>query len=214
VVVVSFQCLVLVSCATATAPPAADDELVKIERTPLDSAYRAPGFDLEDYQRLAVDECTVSFRDNWLRDQNRERGPSQLVTTDDMRRIERQLAASCRDIFSDRLQLRVEGEESAPRGDRTLTVRPAIVDLDILAPDIQASGRQTQLASNAVRMGLEAELVDSDSGATAVRIVDHRRADEVGRTRPTSSVGNMADAERIVRYWVAQVHEVLTREAD
>jgi hypothetical protein len=182
-----------------------DDGLVKINRTPLDAVHRAPDFDLQDYRQLVVEDCTVEFRDNWLRDQNRERGPSQLVTTDDMRRIEKQLASSCREIFSDRLQLRVEGEEPAPRGERTLTVRPAIVDLDILAPDIQSSGRQTQLTTNAVRMGLQLDLVDSSTEDTVGRFVDHRRADETGRARPTSTVGNMADAERILRYWASEV---------
>jgi hypothetical protein len=193
---------------------AGEEGLVRIERTPFDAVSLAPDFNLAAFQEVGVDECTVGFRENWLRDQNRMRAPSQLVTKDDMQRIAEQLAASCHEIFAARLEGIVPGEDGSSGGTRTLTVRPAVVDLDVLAPDVQVSGRQTQLTTNTVRMSLQLELVDTSSGKTVGRIVDHRRSEETGHARPTSSVGNMADADRILRQWAALVREQLETSAN
>ncbi len=209
-----LPCLLSVACSSGTATEISEDGLVKVERTPFDAVYRAADFDIRNFRQLVVEDCTVEFRTNWLRDQNRERGPSQLVTAEDMQRIAGQVAVSCNDIFVARLEGLVSREDEVSGGTGALSVRPAVVDLDVVAPDIQASGRQTQLATNTVRMSLWLELVDASTGKTVGRIVDHRRADETGRQRPTSSVGNMADADRILRQWAALVRQQLETPAD
>jgi hypothetical protein len=161
-----------------------------------------------------VESCSVQFRDNWLRDQNRERGPSEQVTIEDMQRITSRLADTCDRIFAKRLGGMVLAEDTPEGETRVLTVKPTVVGLDFVAPDIHASGRQTQLATNAVRMGLQLEMIDSETGTTVIRIVDHRRSEETGQPRPTSSVGNMADAERILRHWAALVRTRLDAVAE
>jgi len=201
--------LLATGCASGRFPDMTDDGLAKIARTPLDAVYKKPGFNPREFDALVVEECNVQFRDNWLRDQNRERGPSQLVTVEDMQRISLRLADACHDAFAARLDGLAAAKEESPGHTRILTVRPAVVNLDVLAPDIQASGRQTPFTTNAVRMDLRLELVDSETGEPVGRIVDHQRADEIGRARPASSVGNMADAERILRYWAAEVRALL-----
>jgi hypothetical protein len=201
-------------CSSSTSPPVSDDDLVRVEGTSLDQVDQDPEFEVTLFQRLTVEKCSVQFRDNWLRDQNRERGPSEQVTVENMERIARRLGGICHQVFSERLTGTVseEGESSGER--RVLIVRPAVVDLDILAPDINASGRQTRLTRNAVRMGLRIEMIDSETGKTVARIDDQQRADETGHSRPTSSVGNMADAERILRYWAAEVRAYLETGAE
>jgi hypothetical protein len=206
--------LLLPGCSSSRSPAVSDDALVRVEGTSLDEVYQDPGFENSAFQRLTVEKCSVQFRDNWLRDQNRERGPSEQVTVEDMQRITTRLADTCHQIFAERLEGIVLAEDTPERETRVLTVKPSVVDLDILAPDIHASGRQTQLATNAVRMGLQLEVIDSETGTTVARIVDHRRSEETGQPRPTSSVGNMADAERILRHWAALVRAQLETSAD
>lgn len=207
--VLTLQVLLVIGCASNQSPAVSEDGLVKIAQTSFDAVYQAPTFDFEAFRQLDIDECMVQFRDNWLRDQNRERGPSEQVTVEDMQRIARRLAVTCHRVFAERLGEIVLAEDTPERGTRVLTVKPSVVDLDILAPDIHASGRQTQLATNTVRMGLQLEMIDSETGTTVARIVDHRRSEETGQPRPTSSVGNMADAERILRHWAALVRAQL-----
>jgi hypothetical protein len=209
-----LQALLVIGCASGRLPEAGDEGLVKITQTRFDAVYEAPDFDLDAFGKIVVDECTVRFRDNWQRDQNRERGPAEQVTTEDMQRIERRLAASCSDIFAAALEKTAVVEGGASGAPRILTVRPAIVDLDIAAPDVPSSGRQTDFTVNAVRMNLRLELVDSATEAIVGRMTDNRRAEQTMVPRQTSSVGNMADADRILRQWAGLVREQLDAAAD
>jgi hypothetical protein len=201
-------------CADGSELESGEDGLVEVDRTPLDAVSLAPDFDIAMFRQVEVEECTVEFRENWLRDQNRMRAPSQLVKVSDMERIARQVADICHQVFVMRLEGIVAAEDATAGETRVLTVRPEVVELDILAPDINASGRQSQLATSAVRMGLRLELEDAETGATVGLFVDNRRADETGHARPTSSVGNMADTERILRYWAAEVRAQLEKTAN
>jgi hypothetical protein len=206
---IALQVVAAASFASNEIPePGREDGLVKIPRTTLGSVYQAPDFNLGDYDRLAVETCTVRFHDDWLRDQNRERGPAELVTAEDARRIEQRLADSCHDIFSAEFESLPDG---APGKHRVLVIRPAIVDLDIAAPDVAVAGRRTTSTVTPVRMTLRVEAFETATDSILVRIIDHRRADRTTFPRPTSSVGNMAEANRILSQWAALVRAQLER---
>ena len=79
---------------------------------------------------------------------------------------------------------------------------------------MQSSGRETSYTTIPVQMSLRLELVDSDTGQVVGRVIDHRRADNTISSRQTSSVGNMADAERILRHWSALVRAHLESHAE
>jgi len=209
-----LQSLLVIGCVSGRFPEVSDDGLVKIAQTRFDVVYEASDFDLNAFRELVVDECAVRFRDNWQRDQNRERGPAGLVTAEHMQQIEQQLAASCREIFEKGLEDVTVSEREASGVPGILSVRPAIIDLDIAAPDVPSAGRQTNYTANPVRMTLRLELFDSATGAIVGRVIDHRRAEETMVPRQTSSVGNLADAERILRQWASLVREQLEAPAD
>lgn len=201
----AFHFLLVIGCASSQFPAVSEDSLEKVAQTSFDAVYEAPAFDLEAFGQLDVEECTVQFRDNWLRDQNRNRGPSRRVTADDMKRIEEYLAKSCHQIFSTELEEVALDVDEASSLAGTLDVRPAVVDLDISSPDVQSPGRETSYSAIPVKMSLRLEMVNSVSGQVVVRVIDQRRADNTMSSRQTSSVGNMADAERILRHWAALV---------
>ncbi len=201
--------LVASGCTSSRYPEESEDGLVRVARTALDAAYRAPAFDLRDYRHVVVEKCAVRFRDNWLRDQNRDRGPSQRVTAQDMDRIKQIVGDHCRFIFAFELE-KLEPEDATPPGKgQTLIIRPEIVELDITAPDVNSPGRATSFTDIPARMTLRLEIVDSGSGRSVGRVIDHRRADTTGSSQPTSSVGNVAEVERILRQWAGLVSRYL-----
>ena len=206
--------LLLSTCSSSTSPAVSDDDLVRVEGTSLDQVYQQPEFEISAFQRLSVEKCSVQFRDNWLRDQNRYRAPHRRVTADDMNQIEEYLATSCLQIFSTKLEEIEFGDDETPGGEKILTIRPAIVDLDITAPDVQASGRETNFTTSPARMSLRVELIDSATGSIQGRMIDHRRADDTMNARQTSVVGNRAETERILNFWAALVREQLEKSAD
>jgi hypothetical protein len=205
----ALQALMVIGCASATYPERSDDGLIKVARSRVDALYEEPGVDLRSYRRFAVEECSVTFRDHWLRDQNRDRGPNRRVTDADMSRISQELATSCREILIDELG-KIEGcEITTDQGAGVLVLRPAIVDLDIAAPDILSPGRNRTYTTSAGSMRLHLEFVDSSTGTVLGRLIDRQEAAETFRPRQTSGISNMAEAERILGRWALLVREYI-----
>ena len=118
-------------------------------------------------------------------------------------------ADSCHQIFSTEFEKVALDVDEASSSAGILTIRPSIFDLDVSAPDVQSSGRETSYSAMPVKMSLRLKFVDPVSGEVLGRMIDHRRADNTASSRQTSSVGNMADAERILRHWAALVRAQL-----
>jgi len=79
-------------------------------------------------------------------------------------------------------------------------VQPAIVNLEITAPDVMSAGMQQNFSADAGQMTLYMQLYDGKTGDIIARIIDPEAAgDEAFEVR--NSVTNMADAERILRRW-------------
>ncbi len=203
---VALTALTLASCASTRYPKATEEGLVKVARTPFDAVYARPGTDLRDLRRFSVDECEVTFRAHWLRDQNRERGPSRRVTTDDMQRIANTLALSCRQVLGRHL-----GSDGDMHDGPVITLQPALVDLDIAAPDVLAPGRERSLSSSSVGMRLVLDFVEEPSGELLGRVVDYRRSPSTSRPNTSTSVGNLADAERMLMTWSSMLLQYLQR---
>jgi hypothetical protein len=201
--------LVGVSCASSPFPKISEDGLVKVARTPGGAIYEAGGFAFAAFGGLVVDECSVRFRDSWQRDQNRNRGPSGRVTDEDMDQMRQLFAASCREILATELASFAVPEGEAADGRKVLAVRPAVIDVDIAAPDVLAAGGQTQYATTPAAMELRLDLVDTDTGQTVARVIDRRRADTTMVLRPATRVSNMAEVERVFRQWATRVREYL-----
>ena len=114
------------------------DGLVPVEDARMAMAYVDPEADFSVFQRVSVLDPFVAFRSNWQRDQNRSR--SRSVRARDMDRIKTDVAYLFREVFIERLEnagFSVVNEA----GDDVLVLRPAIIDLDVTAPDLRTAGR-------------------------------------------------------------------------
>ncbi len=139
------RALLMLSVLTLLALPfaaGADDEVeipeytvegLKLVPNPEDISYvwAKPGAELAQYKRVYLTEPYVAFRKNWKRDHNRG---SLMVTSKDMERIKADLRELFMEIFKEELE---KGDYllADERAEDVLIVKPAIINLDVEAPD-------------------------------------------------------------------------------
>ena len=87
--------------------------------------------------------------------------------------------------------------------DDVLLVRPAIVDLDINAPQTHGSGRSNSYTRSAGEMTLYIELFDSVTGDLIAKALDRQvdNANDAGFATWANSQTNKAAAKRILKGW-------------
>ena len=191
------------------------DGLVVVEGSRVHMAYIDPDADFSVFHRVAILDPHVAFRSNWQRDVNRSR--SRNVRTSDIERIKEDVAGLFKDVFTE--QLEAAGFEVVNyAGEDVLVLRPAIVDLDITAPDVRSAGRSRTYTANTGAATLYIELFDSLSGAIIGRAADRRSGGRSGGFATVSNrVTNRADARREFRVWADKLIEFLNEhyvEAD
>lgn len=185
------------------------DNLVAVEESPLAMAYIDPEVDFSVFKRVAILEPHVAFRSNWQRDQNRTR--SRNITTRDMDRIRQDVATTFERVFTERLE--AAGYEVVDvAGDDVLVLRPAIIDLDVTAPDTRTAGRSRTYSASTGAATLYIQLFDSVSGEIVGRAADRRAARSPGGMISwTNSVTNLADARRMMGGWADTLVAFLDR---
>jgi hypothetical protein len=176
------------------------DNLVKVEDSKMARAYIDPHADFSVFKRVAILEPFVSFRSNWQRDQNRSR--TRNITSNDMERIKADVAALFKQVFTERLEADNGYEVVDVAGDDVLLLRPAIIDLDITAPDTRDPGRTRTFTASAGAATLVMEVFDSVSGDILGRAADRQVVRTTGgRVSWSNSVSNQAEARRMFGRW-------------
>ena len=187
--------------------PAVNDEGMELVKdSDLAVVYADPGADLSIYNRIWLQDATVAFKKNWQRDQNR--GNRLKVRTEDMERIQEDVATLFREVFTE--ELLDGGYELAEEiGDDVLLVKPAIVDLDVIAPDIQRAGRTFSYSESAGEMTLNLELFDSLTGDKIAKATDRQRDYRHGYVEWRTSVSNRSDARRMMTSWAKALRSAM-----
>ena len=202
------------SFATAVAggepPRLSHDGLVLVEDSELDQAYVLPGADLGVYDKVMLAKPHIAFKKNWQRDQNSSRFGKWRVTDEDMERI----VSRTKDLFG-AVFFEVLEEYDYPvvsaAGSDVLLVRPAIIDLDVTAPDVGAVPRSETYAARGADATLFMELYDSVTGQILVRAIDKKKGkrNDLAWSIMRNETGNREDAEKAFRFWAELLVEAL-----
>jgi hypothetical protein len=89
-------------------------------------------------------------------------------------------------------------------------LRPAIIDLDVSAPDTRTAGRSRTFTASAGAATLYLELFDSLSGQIIGRAADRQNARRSGGSVSwNNSVTNTQEARRMMRGWANQLRSFL-----
>lgn len=187
-------------------PPVNDEGMELVKNSDLATVYADPGADLSIYNRIMLLDATVAFKKNWQRDQNR--GNPLKVKDKDMIKIQEEVATLFREVFTKEL---VDGGYAMAEeaGDDVLLVKPAIVDLDVAAPDIQSSSLTRSYAESAGEMTLNLELYDSLTDDKIAKATDRKRDYQRGYMEWRTSVSNRQDARRMMTEWAKGLRSAL-----
>ena len=186
--------------ATDKLPETSHDGLVLQKGTELAAVYIKPGADFSGYDKLAILDCYVAFKKNWQRDQNEDRmSMTQMVTKKDMDEIRTWLVAEFKKVLVEELQTEGGYEVVDHGAEDVMIIRPAIIDLDVEAPDTMSPGMSATFSASAGEMTLYMELFDSVTSEIIARVVDAEAARDTGMIRNRAT--NKAEADRILRKW-------------
>ena len=195
-------CLVLSTAAVAVEgdpPEVTVDGLHLVKDTKMALVYAKPGVDLSQYNRIYLTEPQIAFTKNWLRTQNSI--PNQTVRNEDMQRIKTDLAALFMEVFREELQnnggyVLVDGI-----AEDVLIVHPAIVDLDVFAPDTPGTAGRRSAIPSVGTMTLYMELSDSVTGDLLVKAIDNKFDRTRTHIQAQNRVRNEAAAREMLNDW-------------
>ncbi|NNK98199.1 MAG: DUF3313 family protein [Xanthomonadales bacterium] len=167
--------------------------------------WAEPGADLAQYKRVYLVEPYVAFKKNWQRDQNRG---SMRVKGSDMERIKTKVRNLFMEVFTEELE---NGgyELATERAEDVLIVKPAIIDLDVNAPDIRTAGRTETYARSAGAMTLYMELYDSETDDLIAKAMDGKAERDYGYMQWQTGPANRAAARRMMQPWAKALREGL-----
>ncbi len=182
-------------------PAVSHDGLHLMPDTKLRAVYMKPGADLSQYDKIALLDTYVAFRKNWQREHNQQESFDMRVSDKDMKEIRDRVSKEFAKEMTKVLSTEGGHQMVTGGGDGVLILRPAIVNLDINAPDIMSPGMSQTYVATAGTMTLYLELYDGKTGDIIARIIDPEAADNAGIAQVANRVTNTADFDRVVRRW-------------
>jgi len=174
-------------------PEVTHDGLHLVPDSKVGVAWVDPDADFSIYKRIGILECYVAFKKDW---QNEHR-----VSSQDAQRIKDGVAKLFREVFVEVLEENDGFEVVDGAAPDVLLIRPAIIDLEITAPDKMEAGRSRNLVANSGSAVLFIELFDSESSDILGRAVDRTSARNTGFVNLGNRVENSADARRAFTQW-------------
>lgn len=190
------------------APPTTMGGLVLRTNTGSSIVYVKPGAKFGKYDKLAILDCFVQFDKNWQNNYNSNQvDPSTFVTSNDMDRIKKELAAEFKRVFTKELQ--AGGYQIVTTGGTdVLILRPAIINLRVTAPDLMTPGINTTVVSSAGSATLYLELWDSVTNTLLARAMNSQ-ADQEAWAQQANSVTNTMAADFILKSWADNLRKHL-----
>jgi hypothetical protein len=191
------------------APPKVTEDGLELKKeTKQRLVYVRPGATFTQYNRVALLECYVEFSKSWLRDYNNSvRELSAKISEQDLERAKKDLSTQFGKIFTE--ELTKGGYQVTDQGGPdVLVLRPALINIQVSAPDLMTPGRSVTYAESSGQMTLYLELWDNTANTILARVLD-TRADSTAFGERKSSVTNKADADQLLRAWATELHKKL-----
>lgn len=190
-------------------PEVTKDGLHLYKRTKERLAYVRPGATFTQYKKVLLLDCYVEFSKDWVKNYNRDqRDPSRRIKESDLDRAKTALQKDFKKVFTEELQEGGRYQVTDSGGPDVLVLRPALINIQVNAPDLMSAGRSTTYIESAGAMTLYLELWDSASNTLLARVID-ASADPRRYGQIASSVTNRSAADSMMRSWADELRSRL-----
>jgi hypothetical protein len=191
-------------------PPEVSPEGLQLQKnTGTRLVYVKPGATFSQYDRVAILDCYVEFEKDWQKDYNSSvMGLEGRVSDKDVERIKADLAAEFRKVFTEELQDKGGYQVVTTAAPDVLVLRPALLNVEVSAPDLMTPGVNATVVRSAGQMTLYLELWDAATNTLLARVMD-AEADRESFAQLSSKVTNKAAADRILRSWAEELRKHL-----
>jgi len=195
--------------ARETLPEVTHDGLHLVDGTGFQAFYMKPGASLAGYDELKILECFVAFRKHWQQEQMDE--GDRLVTPRVMDDIKQGLSKEFQAVFVKEMQDKGAFKIVDGTGPKVLILRPAIINLDIEAPDSMDAEDEVTFSASAGQMTLYLELYDSVTSDLIARVIDAEADQGLGTIEWQNAVTNRAAADRILKRWADRLRALIEK---
>lgn len=197
------------SAAKEDPPQVSSDGLQLQKSTKSRLVYIKPGATFTQYDKVAILDCYVEFEKNWQKDYNDSRmGLEDRVTDKDVARMKAGLAEEFKKEFTTELQGKGGYQVVDQAAPDVLVLRPALINVEVNAPDLMSPGIGRTIVRSAGQMTLYLELWDSSTNTILARVME-ARADDEAFGQQANRVTNTAAADRILSEWARELREHL-----
>ena len=205
-----------VSQAADTTPPAqgspgdavhlqSSDGLRLEKDTRTRKVFIRPGTDFAKYRRVAILDCPVEFEKGWQQSYNNTRTNfTSRVSDADVQRMKTALSDQFKKVFTREMEKDNGYQVVNTAGPDVLVLRPALVNVNVTAPDIVNSNVKATVVRSAGSMTLYLELWDASTNTILARLID-ARTDVQGSLQRASSVTNTKAADDILSSWAREL---------
>ena len=206
---VAASMLVIIGCQTTPdAPTVSSDGLALKHQSRSTLAYKKEGVNFAEYDKIQILASQVAFKKNWQRNYNRDQSSvSTRINDEQVLNIKTELAKLFDEVFQeefskDSLFTLVDKTSSG-----TLIIKPAVINLDVNAPDVRSAANVKTYVSEAGSATIFLEVYDGVSGEILARVVDSKAVGDRSYMHWQTSVSNRADAKRTIRKWAKTLRE-------
>ena len=191
-----------VDVSASEAPPQVSKDGLQLKtHTKQRLVYVKPGATFNQYNRVMILDCYVEMQKDWQRNYNADVAggdPSRQVSNDDVKRITNALATEFKKVFTTELQKGGYQVTNTPAPD-VLLLRPAIINVQVTAPDIMSAGMDVNVITSAGSGTFYLELWAPPHTLLA-RAMD-AEADQQPFAQQANSVTNRQAADIILSNW-------------
>ena len=191
--------------------------LIGIDRPPANDPAKPARFYRNDFQKFM--KKMLRGRDvrvvpeNYRRDMNRaSRGIR--ITQNDMDRIKERLAGEFDTVFRGVFEDDENWTVVDSAAENVLVLRPAIINLDVAAPDTMSAGRTRTYTDTAGEMTIYLEVRDSVTGALLAKGLDRQADRRSGFMEWQTRSRNTQAARTILRGWAESLRDGLTEASE
>ncbi|MGB5689703.1 MAG: DUF3313 family protein [Woeseiaceae bacterium] len=197
---IGLMAVALPAVAKDKLPEVSSDGLNLVPKTKVYAAYTKPGATFDQFTKVKILDCYVEFVKNWQKDYNlNEVGLSGRVSDKDAEKIKQRLAEEFNNVFVK--ELNKKGHEVVEEvGPDVLLLRPALINVDVAAPDTMSASMSRTFVRSAGSMTLYLELYDSSTSTLLARVIDPQ-GDRGGFAQAANRMTNRVAADRILREW-------------